>query len=362
MTSVLKNRFIFVDLTIEDTTFYKGVAILLILFHNFFHMLPPSIGENEQDFNIFRLEQYIQILSEQPELLLQIFFSFWGHYGVQIFLFLSAYGLTKKYINSKIIYIKFLKYRILKIYPAFLFSILFWAIYIDPTFGGFIDVMLKYWKQIVVKLLFIANFIPNQLYSLNGPWWFVSLIVQFYIVFPIIFLLYKKYDKISLIILSIGSLFLTFYLQPLVNIPIPGTVLTHIPELCFGIFLAQQKNFSLNYITILTIIVIFLLSNYYHAMWLLSYLTILILLLILFQGLLTRLHQSIKRKIIFIGSISMYMFYINGFMRNPWLDYAKYYNEWYINIFICFLFIFIVIIASYLMQQSLKRVDSLSKK
>jgi peptidoglycan/LPS O-acetylase OafA/YrhL len=357
----LKKRFIFLNLTLEDTFFYKGIAILLIIFHNFLHMLPPSIGENEQDFDILRWEQYIQILSVQPELFFQLISSFWGHYGVQLFLFLSAYGLTKRYRNSQIIYIEFLKYRISKIYPAFLLSILFWAIYISSNFE-FIDVLLRYWKQIVVKLLFISNFIPNQLYSLNGPWWFVSLIVQFYILFPILLFLYKKYGKISLIVLSVGSLFLTLFFQPFLSIPIPGTLLTHIPELCFGIFLAQQKEFSLSYITIFIIMGIFLLSNYYYSMWLLSYLTVLILLLVIFQTILIRLNQTIKKGIIFIGSISMYIFYINGFMRKPWLDYAKHYNEWYLNIILCFVFVFIVVIAAYLMQQFFKEIERFNKR
>lgn len=130
---MLKSKFTFVDLKVEDSTFYKGMAILLILLHNFFHLLPPIIGENEQEFSELFFKNYIHIISQQPELFFQATLSFLGHYGVQVFIFLSAYGLTKKYINSEIVYRKFLKKRILKIYPAFLFSIFFLG-YIQKSF------------------------------------------------------------------------------------------------------------------------------------------------------------------------------------------------------------------------------------
>ncbi len=109
MKNILKNKFVFTDLSINDVTLYKGIAIIMIVMHNFFHWLPPKIGENEQDFKAERLETYFHVIYNQPELFFQSSLSFLGHYGVQIFLFLSAYGLTKKYFNSKIFYIQFLK-------------------------------------------------------------------------------------------------------------------------------------------------------------------------------------------------------------------------------------------------------------
>ncbi len=354
---MLKNKFTFINLTLENTTFYKGVAILMIAMHNFFHMLPPKFGENEQDFDLFRVETYMQLIFNQPELFFQATFSFLGHYGVQIFIFLSAYGLTKKYINSKIIYTDFLKKRILKIYPAFLLSIVIWAIYTGFNDGGPINVILDRWKLVLTKLIFISNFIPGHLYKLNGPWWFVSLIVQFYIIFPFMLYIYKKYSTIGLINISFAALLLTAYLQPIVNIPLPGTVLTHIPELSIGIFLANQKNFTINYFTILIILIIFILSNFYYYFWFLSYSSSLILLLIFFQNMLLKSNQILTKIILFIGSISMYIFYINGFMRDPWIGFAMDYNLWYLSIFICFTFIVIVAGASFLMMHLLNLIS-----
>ena len=97
--TLLRKKFIFKSLSLEDSTFYKGLAILIIIFHNFFHLLNPGIGENEQGFDIQRAERFWHIVTNQTEYFVQALFSFWGHYGVQIFLFLSAYGLTKNIFN-----------------------------------------------------------------------------------------------------------------------------------------------------------------------------------------------------------------------------------------------------------------------
>ncbi len=346
----IKNNFTFIDLSLEYTTIYKGIAILMIVMHNFFHWLPPKIGENEQGFDAERVNRFLNIIFNQPELFFQASLSFLGHYGVQIFLFLSAYGLTKKYINSKILYMDFLKKRILKIYPVFLLSIVIWAFYTGLKYGGPLQMMIDNWKPLLAKITLISNFIPGQLYTLNGPWWFVSLIIQFYIIYPFMLYIYKKYDNFGLLGLSISGLILTAFIQPLVEIQVPGTILTHIPELSIGIFLANQKNFSITYFTILLILSIFIFSNLYYPFWFLSFSSALVLLLIIFQFIVRRFNKAITKYIFFIGSISMYIFYINGFMRSPWIGLAKYFNSWYINILFFLVFLLVVIITSFLMM------------
>lgn len=353
---LFQRKFIFLDLSVEDTTFYKGLAILMIIMHNFFHYLPPKIGENEQDFSLDRLERYLQSLNN-IEYVFQTTLSFLGHYGVQIFLFLSAYGLTKKYLYSKINYAEFLKKRLLKIYPAFLFSIFIWAIYIGLIDGGrqLITTVLLNWHSLLYKLTLVSNFIPGELYKINGPWWFVSLIVQFYIVFPFILALFRKFGSTSLFILSAISLAVTSLLQPHVGIPLPGTILAHVPELSIGIYFAQKNKFVMKYLTIFIIMIIFSLSNLYHFFWYFSFSSALILLLVLFQSMRIKSNKIINNGILFIGSISMYIFYINGFMRQPWINYIKDRDLWYVNILVCILFILLVIAISYLMAKISER-------
>src|SRR5260221_10559693 len=83
------------DLNKRDTTVLKGLAITAIVLHNFFHLVSP-VHPNEFAFDAARFRLFLDIV-KHPSLMLQAFFSFFGHYGVQIFIFLSAYGLAKSH-------------------------------------------------------------------------------------------------------------------------------------------------------------------------------------------------------------------------------------------------------------------------
>ena len=77
----------------KDTTILKALAILAIVFHNFFHVA-VNVHENEFDFRPERFGVFLQA-AVHPSLTIQALFAFYGHYGVQIFMFLSAYGLAR---------------------------------------------------------------------------------------------------------------------------------------------------------------------------------------------------------------------------------------------------------------------------
>lgn len=348
---MLHKKFIFDDISLRTSFIYRGIAILMIAIHNFMHLLPPKIGENEHNFDAHRILSYIDVLINSPELFIQSTFAFLGHYGVQIFIFLSAYGLTKKYANSNISYGKFLIKRILKIYPLFVLSILLWAFYMGMFSTGAFSMIIDNWELLSFKLLLISNFMPQQLYSISGPWWFVSLIVQFYIVFPLMLKLYNKYNYKALMLFSLLGIVLTIYLEPiLVDIHIAGTIITHLPEFSLGIWMATNSQIYLKYWAILLVFIIFILANLYSSLWVFSFSSILILLLIIFQVIIKNIHARAKQVILFVGTISMYIFYINGFMRFPWVELSTKINIWYISILLCILFLLTVVVVSLVMR------------
>ncbi len=82
----------------EECATLRTIAILSIVVHNFAHKLPGAAVENEFAFNIENSINFSnKVLSS--DFLIHIF-SFWGHLGVPIFVFLSAYGLSLKYGNE----------------------------------------------------------------------------------------------------------------------------------------------------------------------------------------------------------------------------------------------------------------------
>ena len=191
-----------------DTSVYKGMAILMIVVHNFMHRF-PSPREMEFEFVQDGFSIFLESLL-QPENLFQAIPSYLGHYGVQIFIFLSAYGLTKKYLHGNLAYWKFLRKRLVTIYPSFILAILLWA-FVKAKFHYGVFGLFKYlyWnvESVFLKLTLVSNFIPSESFSLVGPWWFISLIFQFYFVYPFLLMYYEKWSNKGLIILSILSIF-----------------------------------------------------------------------------------------------------------------------------------------------------------
>jgi peptidoglycan/LPS O-acetylase OafA/YrhL len=100
---------------------------------------------------------------------------------VPLFVALSGYSLTKKYSSEKINFVSFLKRRVLKIIPAYLFwsAIAYLSIILFKTWPGYQD---SYpWWQIV--------FLGKADYHL----YFVPMIIQLYLLFPFLLQLVKKY-------------------------------------------------------------------------------------------------------------------------------------------------------------------------
>lgn len=170
-------------LTRHQTNLLKGIGMLMIMFHNFFHLLDPSPGQNEFDFSLSNFENYITLSKLNPFDFTRYWSSYFGHYGVQIFIFISSYGLYLSYKTKKIHLIPFLKKRLIKLYPTLLIAVILLLI-LSIVYNGFPSI--ERLIHILLKLTLLFNFIPGEALSISGPWWFFSLIFQLYLVFPIL--------------------------------------------------------------------------------------------------------------------------------------------------------------------------------
>ena len=75
----------------------RGLAIIGIFLHNYCHRLGPIVKENEYQFFQHNADWLLLVMAN-PDINLPVhLLSFFGHYGVPVFLFLSAYGLVMKY-------------------------------------------------------------------------------------------------------------------------------------------------------------------------------------------------------------------------------------------------------------------------
>ncbi len=146
-----------------------------------------------------------------------------GWVGVGMFFVISGYcmaGSTKKSFQHGITAMNYSYYflkRLLRIAVPFYISIAFWFVMIN-NFGvavkstGFIDV--------ISHLLFVHNFSEKTFFSISGVYWSLAVEMQFYVLLPIIFVLFKS-TKIKIALLAF-----TFLLSVVVNLSTSNQIIT----------------------------------------------------------------------------------------------------------------------------------------
>lgn len=166
----------------DDSLPLYGLAMLIIMIHNFWHILPGSIVENESLWSIEPIQQYGQyILQGGPHLVLNLF-SHYGFYGIVLFVFLSGYGLATKYDNkADISWVGFLARHAVKLWRLLFVGILLY--YIAFRLWGGDE---PSWDHIIKLSLFVTNLSPHPKF-IFGPWWWFSLIMQFYVVYLVFY-------------------------------------------------------------------------------------------------------------------------------------------------------------------------------
>ena len=194
-------------LTRTECNALRGIAILGIVLHNYCHWLRGIVRENEYQFfqrNVDGLHNVIQ----NPDWNLPVhLLSFFGHYGVPVFLFLSAYGLVCKYERLRpiqnntesahgFIWAHFKKLFMMMI-PGFVAFVLVDAITPGSHHYHLLDV--------VAQLGLFNNVLPDPDHIIwPGPYWFFGLMLQLYIVYRLF--LYRRHWGWTFALMAICTL------------------------------------------------------------------------------------------------------------------------------------------------------------
>ena len=186
----------------------RGLAIIGIFLHNYCHWLGPIVKENEYQYFQHNVDWLNQVMAS-PNLNLPFhLISFFGHYGVPVFLFLSAYGLVMKYeakphldttttqflnINGTVLFnwrktLRFIRSHYLKLFKMMIVGFVAFPMldYITPGPHKYEAL------DIVAMLGMFNNILPNPDRIIwPGPFWFFGLMLQLYIVYRL--LIYHKH-------------------------------------------------------------------------------------------------------------------------------------------------------------------------
>lgn len=313
--------------TKRDTSIIKGFAILCIVLHNYFHWLAPSTGENEFNFSPANVRNLYHLLGEQPGEFVNILFSYFGHYGVQLFIMISGFGLALSMMNRPKTWESFVLTRLKKLYPLLLTAMVFFF------FGKLLmeGRGLGAWelKEIGYKLLFIHTLLPNSGLSVCGPWWFFGLIFQLYLLFPLLFHCMKKWGWKVFWVVSAISYGLIFLFREYLKLH-QGTIIMqnapgHLPEFCFGMMLAFSKDKRIHWLWLLLALLLFVWGNFAPGLYPFTFLSLCVITVFAYHGLksLRFPKRWISRPLAYFGGISMVLFVVNGFLRTPVLKLAN---------------------------------------
>ena len=188
---------------IRQTNIAKGVALLMLLWHHLFY----NSAAYYQRFTTMRLYKGIPIESTISD---------YCKVCVSVFLLLSGYGLymswqswQKKMVqkNGKFTVwhqVLFVKNHLLKLMFGYWFVyILFvpWSALIGTPFWEFYKG--NFWYGLI-DFLGLANLFKTP--SMNGTWWFMSVIILLYLLFPLMMFIMKRSPE-TLVALAV---FITF--------------------------------------------------------------------------------------------------------------------------------------------------------
>ena len=177
-------------LTRKECTAMRGIAILAIVLHNYCHFIGKIVKENEYQFFTSNNDQLWQVVSHPDELLPIHLLSYFGHYGVPVFLFLSGFGLVMKYErgdSNKVAVLPFVRYNYFKLLRMLIVGFSLFIIVDILTPGRF----LYHWYNVVAQLLMYINVLPQPDKIIwPGIYWFFGLMMELYIVYRL--LLYRR--------------------------------------------------------------------------------------------------------------------------------------------------------------------------
>lgn len=169
-----------------------------------------------------------------------------GSQGIHIFFIFSAFFLYAKYHdkpdNFKVLY------RLKKLYPQYLVAVFFVIILLINTRT---TISLE---AIVVNILpIIRNFSFEYIRSINGNWWFLHTLIEFYLIFKGLIYIKSRWGLHWLMVISLITyityiLFYTFYLKinsQTLN-PYSTFVLNYIYDFIFGFYLYIYAPILLN--------------------------------------------------------------------------------------------------------------------
>lgn len=251
------------------------MAILGIVMHNFCGWQGNAVSENEFTFAISNISDLYQSLRLGILNAIWNIIAFFGHYGVEIFIFLSGYGLARKHAGSIPKFGTYMRHTLGKLWMLMLPGLLCYGI-----------LALIYREDLIYtasRMVYTATFLPHIMspimnYIAYGPYWYFGLTLQLYMFYYA--LVYRRSNHMllfwSAVVLAVQIAIITISGtdSPLLD-QIRANIFIAVPTFCLGVWLARNpielNPRSWQFAGLMLFLTAIILSTYPHHMaWLFS--------------------------------------------------------------------------------------------
>lgn len=231
------------NLTRERSLRMRGAAIFMIYIHNLLHMV-EQVKENEFFFSSYRAEGILNSFSSFSSSFIADFFSYFGWYGVPVFMFLSGYGLVLKHESNYVEGDSRKQERQLKIVPylwnnflkLFVLMAPCYFIYLLGTSEPFFS------KMTLAQFTMTSNLYRPRMIN-PGVFWYFGLTLQFYV----IYLLFYRFRSKAILFLAVFfmmiiSVAVEFMADDKTNENLRHNSPMWLPVFLVGVWYARQKS------------------------------------------------------------------------------------------------------------------------
>ncbi len=166
-----------------------------------------------------------------------------GLHAVSVFIILNGWLLmqstARRASEGKINWAAWYGSRLLRLYP------MYWVAHLVYLISPFVARWEPIDRRLILSLLGLRFVdIGMNFYYLNASWWFFSLLIQFYFIFPLLFRLAQRLGPGAFLVLACG---VGFFVRYLMLIPYPqtgswiigGLALSRLPEFALGMALGM---------------------------------------------------------------------------------------------------------------------------
>lgn len=320
------------ELSREQTALLKGAAIWFIMLHNYCRRLDFVPRENEFSWSPDGPLLFMQhiVAAPHPLRLALDTLAFLGHYGVPLFIFLSGYGLVKKYGTfpaRQPAALPYMRRNARKFWRLMLPALLLYIVMQTILAGTFPFSPL----HLALQILFLTNLNPAGT-AYPGPYWYFGMTMQLYLLYR---LCIHRLSARGLLLLSVASLLpqaLLLALPP--HTPWAQAALDYLrtnavgalPPFCMGVYAARRSlppappRRTRAAMLALTLLLIVCGSLNPYTWLLLPPLAVAASLLA--TGLLPR-PGIVRRHLVWTGRISASIFVVHPLWRDVWLPLSR---------------------------------------